>query len=74
MNQTLIDGIANISIQNGVVRIDCVAAGADGQARPSGTLVIPGGIIGPVLNALVQGVQELDKKLREQVPNTDEPK
>ena len=74
MNQTLIDGIANIAIQNGVVRIDCVAAGADGQARPSGTLVIPGAIIGPVLNALVQGVQELDKKLREQVPNADEPK
>jgi len=66
MNQILIDSIANLSIHNGVLRIACVAAGPDGQAQPSGTLVIPGMAATQVLNALVKGTQELEKKLREQ--------
>jgi hypothetical protein len=66
MNQILIDSIANLSIHNGVLRIACMAAGADGQLQPSGTLVVPGSTAAQVLNALVKGTQELDKKLREQ--------
>ena len=42
MTQILIDGIANITLHNGILRIECTAAGADGQPHPSGTLVIPG--------------------------------
>ena len=33
---------------------------------PPGPLVIPGAVAGPVLQALISGTQELDKKLREQ--------
>ncbi len=66
MNQILVDSIASLSIQNGVLRIACMAAGADGQLQSSGTLVIPGPIAVHVLNALIQGTQELDKKLKEQ--------
>ena len=66
MSKILIDGIANLSIHNGVLRIECVAVAADGQGHPSGTLVIPGAVAVQVLNALIQGVQDLDKKLREQ--------
>ena len=49
-----------------MLRIECVAVGADGQQRPSGTLVIPGAVATQVLQALINGTQELDKKLREQ--------
>lgn len=68
MNQVLIDAISNLSIHNGVLRIECVAAGPDGQPRPSGTLVIPGAVAAQVLQALINGTQELEKKLREQMP------
>lgn len=65
MVQILIDGIANLSIHNGVLRIECMAVGADGQLRPSGTLVVPGAAAAQVLQALIGGTQELDRKLRD---------
>lgn len=68
MTQVLIDAITNLSIHNGVLRIECVAVGADGQPHPSGTLVIPGAVAAQVLQALINGTQEIDKKLREQMP------
>jgi hypothetical protein len=66
MTQVLIDAITNLSIHNGVLRIECAAVGADGQPHPSGTLVIPGAVAGQVLQAVINGTQEIDKKLREQ--------
>ena len=66
MSVTLIDGLKTVAFHNGVLRIDCVAAGPNGEERPSGTLLIPGNQAGPVLQALVKATQELDKRLREQ--------
>lgn len=66
MTQVLIDAITNLSIHNGVLRIECVAVGADGQSHPSGTLIIPGAAAVQVLQALIGGTHELEKKLREQ--------
>ena len=69
MNQVLIDGIAHITFHNGVLRVECTSAGPDGQPRPSGSLLIPGSIAGQVVQALANGLQELDKKIRgQQVP------
>jgi hypothetical protein len=65
MTQILIDGITNISFHNGVLRVECISAGPDGKPHPSGTLAIPGAVAGPVLQALIKGTQELDKKVRE---------
>jgi hypothetical protein len=65
MSHVLIDGIANLTVSNGVLRVECTAAGADGQSHPSGTLVIPGAVAGQVLQALINGMQELEKKIRE---------
>lgn len=65
MNQILIDSISNLSIHNGVLRIQCDAAQPDGQIRPSGELVIPGPAANQVLNALIRGMQGLEKKLQE---------
>lgn len=66
MSHLLVDGISNLSITNGVLRVECTATGADGQPHPSGTLVIPGPVAGQVLQALINGTQELEKKIREQ--------
>jgi hypothetical protein len=66
MKEVLIDAIKAVVFHNGVLRIDCVAAGPNNEERPSGTLLIPGNQAGPILGALTQAVQELDKKVREQ--------
>ena len=65
MSMVMIDGIKDIVFHNGIVRIDCIAAGPNSEQRPSGTLVIPGVVAGPVLQAIANAMQELDKKLRE---------
>jgi hypothetical protein len=51
-----------------VLRVECSAAGPDGQQRPSGVLIIPGPIAAQVVQALANGMTELDKKIREQMP------
>ena len=66
MSQILIDGINNITLHANVVRIECAKAGPDGKPQPSGTLLIPGVSAGQVMQALINGLQELSKKLREQ--------
>lgn len=66
MSQIIIDSIAGITLHNGILRIECTTVGADGKPHPSGTLVIPGAIAAQVMQALVNGMQELDKKLKEQ--------
>jgi len=53
-------------MHNGVLRIDCVAAGPNNEERPSGTLLIPGNQVRQILQSLTQAVQGLDKKIREQ--------
>ncbi len=66
MSQILIDSITNVTLANGVVRVDCVAAGPNNEQRSSGTLLIPGPQAGAVLNALINAVQELQRKQQEQ--------
>jgi hypothetical protein len=67
MTYVLIDAIKAITFHNGVLRIHCIAVGPNNEERPAGTLLIPGNQAGLILGALTQAVQELDKKLREQV-------
>jgi hypothetical protein len=67
MTTVLIDGIKAISVHNNIVRIECVSAGPNGEERPAGTLLIPGNQAAVILRALTQGLQELEKKVREQI-------
>ena len=41
MNVTLIDRIGAVVLQNGIMRVDCFAAGPNGQETASGRLLIP---------------------------------
>ena len=66
MTQILVDGIKNITFHSGVLRVECATVGPDGKSYTSGSLVIPGPVAGQVLQALIKGMQELEKKVREQ--------
>lgn len=48
------------------MRVDCFAAGPNGQETPSGRLLIPATQAATILQALVGAAQELDRRLREQ--------
>lgn len=66
MSVTLIDSVKSVTFHNGVLRVDCFAAGPNNEERLSGTLLIPGGQARQVLNALVNATQELERRVREQ--------
>jgi hypothetical protein len=66
MTTILVDGIKAVSLQNGIVRIDCVGGGPNNEERLSGTLLVPANRVGQVLGGLTQALQELEKKIREQ--------
>jgi hypothetical protein len=66
MQILLIDGIKDVVLHNGMLRVDCVSAGPNGQEKPSGTLLIPANIAGPVVQTLANALAELEKKIREQ--------
>jgi len=66
MSVILIDGVRTGAFQNGVLRIDGIEAGPNGEERISGTPLIPGDQARPVLQALVEATQELEKRLHEQ--------
>ena len=63
-NVIIVDRIANVAVGNGVVRIECVTMSATGREKPSRTMLIPAGVAGAVVQSLVNGMQELEKKLR----------
>jgi len=61
-NVIIVDRISNIAVSNGILRI--VSMSASGQEKPSGTVLIPANVAGAVVQSLVNGMQELEKKLR----------
>jgi len=64
-NVIIVDRINTVSVGNGIVRVECMAASPSGQDKPSGTLLIPAVVAGQVIQSLVSAIQELDKKVRE---------
>ena len=63
----LIDGIKDVVLHNGVLRVECVSAAANNQQQPSGTLLIPANIAGALVQSLANALAELDRKMREQM-------
>ena len=66
MNQFLIENIANVSLSNGVVRIQCTSTGADGETQTAGELVIPAGQYSAVVQGLQNAGQQLQARQEEQ--------
>ena len=61
----LIDGIAGMTISNGVLRIAVGRIDANGETSTE-DIFIPANCINNVVQALVQGVEELNTKLAEE--------
>ena len=55
MSVILIDGLKTVGFHNGILRIECVQAGPNGEERSSGTLLIPGNQAGQVLKVAGRG-------------------
>ena len=67
----VIDRISNLAVSNGVLRIECVAVNAAGQEKPSGMVLIPANVAGAVVQSLINGMQQLDKKRRETMASSN---
>ena len=65
MTQMLIDGIRSITLHGNVVRIHCISVGIEGKPEGAGTLLIPGSEVGPIMQSLVNGLQEMQKQINE---------
>jgi len=65
MTQMLIDRVTSITLHANVVRIQCIAIGADNKEEPAGTILIPGNEVGQMMQTLAAGLQEMQKQLRE---------
>jgi hypothetical protein len=65
MSRMLIDGIRSITLHGNVMRIHCFGIGAEGKQEDAGTILIPGNEVGPVVQALVTGLKEMEKQMRE---------
>ena len=74
MTQMLIDGIKSITLHGNVVRIHCFSIAPEGKQEPAGTILIPGNEVAPIMQTLVNGLQEMQKQLRERaVAGSSEP-
>ena len=73
MTTMLIDGIRAITLHANVVRIHCLCVGAEGKHEEAGTLVIPGNEVAGVIQSLVNGLQEMQKQMRERSGVVPEP-
>ena len=62
----VIDGIQNVTMANGLVRIQVVQTGADGKQKGVEEIAIPASQYGNVVQALTKAGQNLRQRLEEQ--------
>ena len=72
MNQILIENIANASLSNGVVRIQCTSTGADGDTQTAGEVLIPVGQYSAVVQSLQNAGQQLEQQMRDRQSDNQE--
>ena len=61
----IIEQIGAATFANGLVRIQGLCAGPDGQVRESGVIEVPGNIVAEVVNNLVNTLKSLESQLSE---------
>jgi hypothetical protein len=62
----MIDSISNVTLSNGVVRIEVSSVNADGQSRPAGEIGIPANQLANVVNGLANAAQQLNERIGQQ--------
>jgi len=68
----IIDNIGKTTLVNGIVRIQTLKVQPGGEQINSGELEIPAIIAGPILDAIVGSVKEIESQIKENLEN-DEP-
>lgn len=62
----LVEGISRASLSNGIVRLQCLRSGADGQRIEAAELLIPAARAGAVAQSLVNALKDIERQLQEQ--------
>lgn len=65
----IIDNIGKTTLVNGIVRIQTLKVQPGGEQINSGELEIPANIAGPILDAIVGSVKEIESQLKESLEN-----
>tara|TARA_B110000444_G_C18849238_1_gene604222 strand:+ start:4255 stop:4503 length:249 start_codon:yes stop_codon:yes gene_type:complete len=65
----IIDNIGQTTLVNGIVRIQAMKVQPGGEQVPSGEIEIPAAIAGPILDAIVGSVKELENQIKENIDN-----
>ncbi|KZD06448.1 hypothetical protein [Oceanibaculum pacificum] len=68
--QILADSIGQLTVANGVLRVQLIQTGPDGQPREAGVLTIPAAQAAPFANQLARGVTELADKVKSRQEET----
>ena len=61
----LIDNISNVSLINGILRVECTSVGKDGQPKPSGEILIPANRANVVLKVLANALKQIQAQRNE---------
>lgn len=59
----LIEGLANVTFVNGIMRIQCTSVDPTGKETNSGVLEIPGASVNNIINGLASSAQAIQDKL-----------
>lgn len=65
MEYMMVEKLGAVSLSHGVLRIQCQYAGADGESRTAGELLIPASQFGQILGGLQNAGQQLQEKMAE---------
>tara|TARA_B110000444_G_scaffold261018_1_gene310507 strand:+ start:6303 stop:6560 length:258 start_codon:yes stop_codon:yes gene_type:complete len=59
----IIEGLGNVTFVNGILRIQTLEVGSSGEISESGTIQIPGNMVGEVIKNLSAAAQGISDKL-----------
>ncbi|MCG5539509.1 sulfotransferase, partial [Halorhodospira sp. 9622] len=69
MQPTYVEKFGAVALRNGMVRIQCLAVGADGKERVTGELMLPANQYGTLVGALQRAGEQLQERQRSAAPS-----
>jgi tetratricopeptide (TPR) repeat protein len=68
---SMVERIGSVTLRNGIVRLQTLAKGADGNEKVTGEWAIPAGQYGPLLKSLQDAGKQLQEKQQDNQPGGD---
>jgi len=69
----ILEQIGAATFSNGIVRLQALCTGPDGNVRESGVIEVPGNIAAEVVNNLVKTLNSLESQLSEATKTEEKP-